>query len=194
MPGIVARKIGMTRIFSEGGDFMPVTILRAPTGTVVQVKTVEKDGYTAVVIGFEPLKKPRKTKKYKILREFNIDTPDQFKIGDVVTVDWMKDIKNVDITATSKGKGYAGFMKRWHFGGGPRTHGSHFAREPGSIGARSKPGRIHKGKHMAGHMGSENVTLENIPLLQIDSEDNVLIVKGPVPGPYGGIVLVRNAK
>lgn len=194
MPGIVARKIGMTRIFSEGGDFIPVTILRAPTGTVVQIKTVEKDGHSAVVIGFEPLKKPRKTKKYKILREFNIDSPDQFKVGDVVTVDWMKDIANVDISATSKGKGYAGFMKRWHFGGGPRTHGSHFAREPGSIGARSKPGRIHKGKKMAGHMGSETVTLENIPLIQIDSEDNTLIVKGPVPGPYGGIVLVKKSK
>lgn len=193
MPGVVARKVGMTRIFQDGGNVVPVTILRAPVMTVTQVKTVESDGYNAVVVGIEPLKKPRKTRKFKVSREFRIDSPDQFKVGDSLTVDWMKDVKEVDITGTSKGKGFAGFMKRWHFGGGPRTHGSHFAREPGSIGARSKPGRIHKGKKMAGHMGSERVTLENIPLLEVNAEDNVILVKGPVPGPNGSIVVVRNS-
>lgn len=193
MPGVVARKVGMTRIFQSGGDVVPVTILRAPTGTIVQIKRPEKDGYSAIVVGVEALKKPRKTKKFKILREFRVENPDQFKVGDNVTVEWMKDVKIVDITATSKGKGFAGFMKRYHFGGGPRTHGSHFNREPGSIGARSKPGRIHKGKKMAGHMGHETVTLENVPLMEINLEDNALIVKGPVPGPYGGIVLINQA-
>ncbi len=193
MPGVVARKVGMTRIFQDGGDVVPVTLLRATAGTVTQVKTLEKDGYTAVVVGFEPLKKPRKTKKYKALKEFPVDGPDAHKVGDVVTVEWLKDAKTVHITATSKGKGYAGVMKRWNMGGGPGSHGSHFNREPGSIGARSKPGRIHKGKHMAGHMGSERVTLQNIPLLQINSEDNILVVKGPVPGPNGAFVVVNQA-
>lgn len=191
MPGILGKKLGMTRMFQDDGRVIPVTVLSCTPSTVTQVKTSEKDGYPAIVLGFEALKKPRKTKKYRFLREFKVEKPEEYKIGDAVTVDAFKEVKMVTISGTSKGKGFAGFMKRHHFHGGPGGHGSHFKREPGSVGARAKPGRIIKGKRMAGHMGMDRVTLRDVPLMEIDSERNYLVVKGQVPGPRGGLIIVR---
>lgn len=191
MPGILGRKIGMTRVFQDDGRVIPVTLVSCTPSTVTQIKTVDKDGYPAIVLGFEALKKPRKTKKYKFLREFRVEKPEDYKIGDTVTVENFKDIKEVTVSAISKGKGFAGFMKRHNFASGPGGHGSHHKREPGSIGARSKPGRIHKGKKMAGHMGYDKVTLRNVPLIQIDVERGLLAINGQVPGPKGGFVTVK---
>lgn len=191
MPGILGRKLGMTRIFQDDGHVIPVTLISCPPSTVAQVKTSETDGYQAIVLGFEALKKPRKTKKYRFLREFQIEKPEEYKRGDQVTVEKLKEVKEVTIAAVSKGKGFAGFIKRHHFASGPGGHGSHHKREPGSIGARSKPGRIHKGKKMAGHMGFDQVTLQHVPLVDVNSEKNLLAVKGQVPGPKGGLVIIR---
>ena len=191
MSGLTGRKIGMTRVFQDDGQVIPVTLLSCPPSTVVQVKTADKDGYPAIVLGFEALEKPRKTKKYHVLREFRVEKPEDYKVGDTVTIEIFKDAKLVTLTGTSKGKGFAGFIKRWHFASGPGGHGSHHKREPGSIGARYKPGRIHKGKHMAGRMGNERVTLANVPLVQVNPEKNILAVKGQVPGPNGGLIIIK---
>lgn len=191
MQGILGRKVGMSRIFQDDGRVIPVTLLHCPPSQIVQVKTVESDGYPAIVLGFSALKKPRKTKKFRFLREFKVEKPEDYKIGDEITVESLKEVKEVILTAISKGKGFAGFIKRHHFASGPGSHGSHHKREPGSIGARAKPGRVHKGKRMAGHMGNEMVTLKHIPLIEVNSEKNLLIIKGPVPGPNGGLVEVK---
>ncbi|MEK7523462.1 MAG: 50S ribosomal protein L3 [Patescibacteria group bacterium] len=192
MPGILGTKMGMTRIFQDDGRVIPVTVLSCSPSVITQIKTVDKDGYPAIVLGFNALKKPRKTRKYRFLREFHVEKPEDYKVGDQVTVEAFKEIKLVTVKAVSKGKGFAGFMKRHHFHSGPGSHGSHFNREPGSIGARSNPGRIHKGKKMAGHMGFESLTTRNIPLIQVLPERNILLIKGPVPGPRGGLVMVNS--
>lgn len=191
MPGILGRKLGMTRVFQDDGNVIPVTLLSCPPSTVTQVKTTDKDGYPAIVLGFEALKKPKKTKKFRRLKEFSVEKPEEYKVGDQVTLEKLKDIKEVTISGISKGKGFAGFIKRHHFSSGPGSHGSHFKREPGSIGARSKPGRIHKGKKMAGHMGFARKTIQHIPVIQIDIEKNLLAVKGQIPGPRGGIIEIK---
>lgn len=192
MPGILGRKLGMSRIFQDDGRVIPVTLLSCPPSTVAQIKTAEHDGYPAIVLGFEALKKPRKTKKFRFLREFKVEKPEDYKVGGAVNVDAFRDVKEVAITGTSKGKGFAGFIKRHHFASGPGSHGSHFKREPGSIGARSKPGRIHKGKRMAGRMGNERTTLKRVPLMEINLEKNLLVVKGQVPGPCGGLIIINS--
>ncbi|MBI5413728.1 50S ribosomal protein L3 [Candidatus Peregrinibacteria bacterium] len=191
MPGILGTKVGMTHVFQDDGRVIPVTLLNCEPSTVTQVKTADKDGYPAIVLGFGALSKPTKTRKFRFSREFRVEKPEEFKIGDKVTVESFKDVKAVTVTGTSKGKGFAGFIKRWHFSSGPGSHGSHFKREPGSIGARSKPGRIHKGKKMAGHMGNARVTVKNVPLIQVNTEKNLLAVKGQVPGPQGGMIIVK---
>lgn len=190
MPGILGRKLGMTRIFQDE-QTIPLTIVECSPNTVTQVKTVEKDGYQAVVLGFEPLKKPKKTKKYRVLSEFPFKEGETFNVGDQVTVEKFKDIKEVIVTGISKGKGFQGTIKRWHFASGPRSHGSHFNREPGSIGPRARMGKLHKGKKLAGHMGFKRITLKHIPLIQIDPEKNLLAVKGPVPGPEGTLIIIK---
>lgn len=191
MPGILGTKLGMTRVFQDDGNVIPVTLLSCPPSTVTQVKTADKDGYPAIVLGFEALKKPRKTKRFRRLKEFHVEKPEEYKIGDQMTVEKLKEVKEVTISGISKGKGFAGFIKRHHYSSGPGSHGSHHKREPGSIGARSKPGRIHKGKKMAGHMGFERKTIKHIPVIQVDIEKNLLVVKGQVPGPCGGIIEIK---
>lgn len=191
MPGILGRKIGMTRIFQDDGRVIPVTLLHCVPSTVTQVKTADKDGYPAIVLGFEALKKPRKTKKFRFLREFKVENTDAYKVGDTVTVEQLKEVKEVAVSAVSKGKGFSGFMKRHHFAGGPGSHGSHAKREPGSIGARAKPGRVIKGKRMAGHMGNEQVTVLHVPVVDVDVAKHLIAVKGQVPGPRGGMVKVK---
>lgn len=197
MPGILGRKLGMTQVFEEDGKVTPVTLVLCTPNTVTQRKTKEKEKYDAVAFGLEPLKKPTKTKKFRIVREFRPDKGatklEELKLGDTVTVAAFEGVKEITVTGVSKGKGFQGTIKRWHFSSGPGSHGSHFHREPGAVGPRARMGKLHKGKKLAGHMGTETVTLKRVPLVSIDVEKNLLAIKGAVPGPNGGLVLIRSA-
>ncbi len=192
----------MTQIFMEDGRLVPVTVLRAGPCQVVQVKTEDSDGYHAVQLGFED--KPRNTTKpllghYKkagvapkrILREVRLREAGDLKPGDSVGVDIFSEIKRVDVTGITKGKGFQGTIKRHHHSRGPASHGSKNVRRPGSIGASATPSRVVKGVRMAGHMGHAKRTVKNIEVVQVDTENNLLLVKGPVPGPNGTHVIVR---
>ena len=195
MAGILGKKIGMTRIIQDDGHVIPTTVIECSPNIVDQIKTVEKDGYQALVLGFSALKKPTKTRKFKHLREFKI-TPEEaqkFNKGDSVTLESLKDTKEVIITGVSKGKGFQGVIKRHNFSRGPMSHGSHHHREPGSIGTRAKPGKVQKGKRMAGHMGLDTITVKNVKIVHIDVEKNILAVKGAVPGGKNGLVIIKTA-
>ena len=207
-PGILGKKIGMTQVFRPDGQVVPVTLLKAGPCVVVQRKTPATDGYDAVQVGLlEFAKKSRHTKPMsghlkkaeaegvKFLRELRL-APGHGdpKPGDRILVDEFKPADKVDVIGVSKGRGYAGLVKRHHFGGGADTHGSMFHRAPGSIGASSFPSRVFPGMKMSGHMGSARVTVRNLEVVRVDAEDNVLMVKGAVPGPNGSYVLVRRAK
>lgn len=202
---ILGRKLGMTQIFDEDDNFVPVTVILAGPCTVSQVKTKETDGYEAVQIGFGALK-PKHVNKpmaghfakagvepMKYLREVRVDDASQYSCGDKVTVEAFADVKAVDITGTSKGKGFQGTVKRWNFSRGPMAHGSRNQREPGSIGQCAYPARVRKGLHMAGHMGDERVTVKNLKLVRVDAEQNLMLVKGAVPGGKDAIVSIRMA-
>jgi large subunit ribosomal protein L3 len=193
MSGILGKKIGMTRIFQDDGRVIPITVIQCEPNEITQVKTVEKDGYPAIVLGFLKLKKPSKTRKFRYLKEFRIKEEEiaNYKKGDFISLESLKDIESVEISATSKGKGFQGVVKRYHFAGGPKTHGSHFNREPGSIGTRAKPGRVHKGKKLPGRMGMEKTTLKNIPVIKLDIENNIICLKGPTPGPTGTVISIK---
>ncbi|MGO9262968.1 MAG: 50S ribosomal protein L3 [Bryobacteraceae bacterium] len=207
-PGILGKKIGMTQMFRPDGQVVPVTLLKAGPCMVVQRKTPTTDGYDAVQLGLvENIKERRLTKPAaghlkkagvggsKFLREFPLAAGDEdFKAGDQVLVGQFKPKDMVDVIGISKGRGFAGLVKRHHFGGGAATHGSMFHRAPGSIGASSFPSRVLPGMRMAGHMGHARVTVRNLEVIEVDTEDNVLVVKGAVPGPNGGYVVVRRAK
>ena len=202
---ILGRKLGMTQIFDEDDNFVPVTVILAGPCTVSQVKTKETDGYEAVQIGFGALK-PKHVNKpmaghfakagiepMKSLREVRVDDASQYSCGDKVTVEAFADVKAVDVTGTSKGKGFQGTVKRWNFSRGPMAHGSRNQREPGSIGQCAYPARVRKGLHMAGHMGDERVTVKNLKLVRVDAEQNLMLVKGAVPGGKDAIVSIRMA-
>jgi large subunit ribosomal protein L3 len=205
-PGIIGKKIGMTQVFRPDGQVVPVTVLKAGPCVVVQRKTPTTDGYDAVQLGLvefaKKLNKPAAghVKKagadgVKYLREFRLKPGmGDPKPGDKVLVDQFQLAQKVDITGVSKGRGFAGTVKRHHFGGGDGTHGSMFHRAPGSIGSSSYPSRVYPGMRMAGHMGDDQVTIRNLEVVDIDLEDNLLLVKGAVPGPNGGYVIVRQAK
>jgi len=207
-PGILGKKIGMTQMFRPDGQAVPVTLLKAGPCMVVQRKTPTVDGYDAVQLGLVEFVKPQRISKpaaghlkkagvdgAKFLREFPLQPgDDDLKTGDKVLVDQFKPKDKVDVIGISKGRGFAGLVKRHHFGGGANTHGSMFHRAPGSIGASSFPSRVLPGMRMAGHMGHERVTVRNLEVIEVDTEDNVLVVKGAVPGPNGGYVVVRRAK
>ena len=202
---ILGRKLGMTQIFDEDDNFVPVTVILAGPCTVSQVKTKETDGYEAVQSGFGALK-PKHVNKpmaghfakagiepMKYLREVRVDDASQYSCGDKVTVEAFADVKAVDVTGTSKGKGFQGTVKRWNFSRGPMAHGSRNQREPGSIGQCAYPARVRKGLHMAGHMGDERVTVKNLKLVRVDAEQNLMLVKGAVPGGKDAIVSIRMA-
>ena len=202
---ILGRKLGMTQIFDEDDNFVPVTVILAGPCTVSQVKTKETDGYEAVQIGFGALK-PKHVNKpmaghfakagiepMKYLREVRVDDASQYSCGDKVTVEAFADVKAVDVTGTSKGKGFQGTVKRWNFSRGPMAHGSRNQREPGSIGQCAYPARVRTGLHMAGHMGDERVTVKNLKLVRVDAEQNLMLVKGAVPGGKDAIVSIRMA-
>lgn len=202
---ILGKKIGMTQIFTEDGNLIPVTVIEAGPCPVVQKKTVEVDGYSAVQIGFEDKKEKRSNKPEKghfakagvpvkkYLKEFKLDNAAEMNVGDVLDVTQFADGDVLDVTGTSKGHGYAGTIKRWGTHRGPMTHGSHYHRGPGSLGACSDPSRVFKGKKLPGHYGVDKVTIQNLDLIKVDTERNLLLVKGSVPGSKGGLLAVKNA-
>lgn len=189
--GILGKKIGMTRVIQDDGRVIPLTVVHCLPNVVTQVKTAEKDGYPAVVLGFEALPKPMKTKKFRFLKEFRLLNNEAPNKGDEIKVDIFEQGEKVKVSGTSKGRGFAGVIKRHHFSRGPETHGSHHHREPGSIGMRAKPGTVLKGKRMAGHMGAEKVTVLNLEVAFIDSEKHLLGIKGALPGATGGFVVIQ---
>ena len=210
-PGILGKKIGMTQLFRADGQVVPVTLLKAGPCIVVQRKTPATDGYDAVQLGLNEFVKAKRINKpstghlkkagaegAKFLREFRFSpgtTPgSDMKAGDQVLVSDFHPNEKVDVIGVSKGRGFAGVVKRHHFRGGDGSHGSMHHRAPGSIGASSFPSRVVPGMRMGGHMGSEQVTVRNLEIIEVDTEDNVLVVKGAVPGPNGGYVVVRRAK
>ena len=204
--GIIGKKIGMTQIFDENGKVIPVTVVEAGLCAVVQKKTVENDGYCAVQLGFSDAKVNRVNKPLKghfakgdvapkkVLREFRLEDDSALNVGDIVKADIFADGEYVDVTGTSKGKGYQGTIKRWNGARLKETHGTGpVHRHAGSMGACSTPSRIFKGKKMPGHMGAETVTVQNLIIAKVDAENNLLAIKGAVPGPKGGTVLVYNS-
>lgn len=201
--GLLGKKLGMTRIFTEDGLWVDVTVVEAGPCTVVQRKTKETDGYDAVQLGFGQVKEKRCNKPRlghfrkggvepkRSLRELRIPGESELKAGDEVKADIFEVGDRVDISGTSKGKGFAGVIKRHGFSGGPGGHGSHFHRAPGSIGQSADPAKVYKGKKMPGRMGNRKVTVKNLEILTVDPEKNLLLVRGSVPGANGGLLMVR---
>jgi large subunit ribosomal protein L3 len=206
LKGLIGRKVGMTQIFDDSGIAYPVTLIEAGPCYVTQVKTAEKDGYSAVQLGFDEVKPKKLTggqkghlqrnelPPLKVLREFRVSEPDVAE-GDTLKADVFETGERVDVVGTSKGRGFAGVMKRYHFGGGPITHGqSDRQRSPGSLGSGTTPGRVFKGKRGPGRMGNERVTSANVRVVLVDPERNLIAVDGSVPGPKGGMVLIKSAR
>jgi large subunit ribosomal protein L3 len=195
MPGIVGKKIGMTRVIQDDGAVIPVTVISVPDAVVTHIKTADKDGYDAVVLGVEPLKKPTKTKKYRILKEFAF-TEDAPEKDSIVDINILTDIASVSITAKNKGKGFSGAIKRHNFRSQPGSHGhagksKQGKRKTGSVGACAKPGRIKKGKKMPGQYGNTQETRHNIPVIKIDSDNKLLALKGAIPGAKGNTIIIN---
>jgi large subunit ribosomal protein L3 len=202
---IIGKKVGMTQIFDATGKVIPVTVVEAGPCTVTQIKTVEKDGYASIHLGYadisdKKLTKPMKghfakagvsAKKY--LKEFRIEDCSQYNVGDIVLADLFKEGDKVDVVGTSKGKGYAGVVKRWNARMQQHTHGvGPVHRSVGSMGANTDPSRVMPGKKMAGHLGAEQVTVQNLQIVKVDAESNMIAVKGAIPGPKGGVVYIKN--
>lgn len=203
--GLIGKKIGMTQIFDDNGNVIPVTVVEAGPCTVVQKKTVENDGYEAVQVGFGEVKISRVNKPQvghfkkadvapkKVLKEFRLADTSALNVGDILKADVFAVGDRVDVVGTSKGKGTAGAIKRWNFSRLKETHGSGpVARHAGSLGACSDPSRVFKGKKLAGHLGTERVTVQNLDIVKVDAENNLIAVKGAIPGPKGGIVVLAD--
>lgn len=204
--GIIGKKIGMTQIFDEKGNVIPVTVVQAGPCPVVMKKTTENDGYEAVQLGFGDVKVQRLNKPKaghfkkvdvapkKYLREFRIADLEGVNVGDILKADIFASGDIVDVTGTSKGKGTAGVIKRWNYARLKESHGTGpNARRGGSIGACSDPSRVYKGKNMAGHLGHERVTIQNLTVVKIDAENDLIAIKGAIPGPKGGIVMIKDS-
>lgn len=202
---IIGKKVGMTQIFDEVGKVIPVTIIQAGPCVVVQKKTEEKDGYTAVQLGYQDIAERKLSKPEqghlkkaevamkKVLKEFKLDNADALNVGDSITVDTFAEGDHVDVTGTSKGKGFAGVIKRWNAHRTPMTHGGGpVHRHAGSMGSGTDPSKIFKGKIGAGHMGSEQVTVQNLDIVKVDPEFNLIAVCGAIPGPKGGLVTLKS--
>ena len=200
--GVIGEKLGMTQVFNEEGLAIPVTVIKVDPLTVTQVKTIDSDGYNAIQVGVVPAKEKHLTKaeighfkkngleNFRHLQEFRLDNPEAYSVGQKIDLSVLTEGTKVDVTGTSIGKGFQGTVKRWNFGRGPMGHGSKNHREPGSIGAGTTPGRVIKGKRMAGNMGNERVTITKLTVVRIDSENNLLLIKGSVPGPEGKLVTI----
>ena len=204
MKGILGKKIGMTQIFTEHGEVIPVTVVEAGPVVVTQIKTTENDGYTAIQVGFQDAKekslnKPQKghlaaantLKKY--LKEFRVDSVEGYTVGQEIKADLFAAGELIDVTGISKGKGFQGPIKRHGQSRGPETHGSRYHRRPGSMGACSYPGRVFKNKKLAGHMGSVKVTVQNLEVVRVDADKNFILVKGAIPGAKGSVVTIKEA-
>lgn len=203
MKSIVGRKIGMTQVFTENGAVVPVTVVEAGPMVVVQKKTVEKDGYNAIQVGFENIKEKKVNKPTKghfekanvspkkLLQEFRVENVEEFEIGQEIKVDLFAEGDKVDVTGISKGKGTQGVIKRHGFSRGRETHGSQFHRAPGGMSAGTYPGRVFKGHRMAGRMGHERITTQNLEIVRVDLDKNLILVKGAIPGPKKGIVTIK---
>ncbi|KIP70082.1 50S ribosomal protein L3 [Vibrio alginolyticus] len=206
MIGLIGRKVGMTRVFTEEGVSIPVTVVEVEANRVSQVKTLENDGYAAIQVTAGSKKANRVNKAEaghfakagveagRGLWEFRLENGEEFEVGSELTVELFNETKKVDVTGTSKGKGFQGAVKRWNFRTQDMTHGNSLShRAPGSIGQCQTPGRVFKGKKMAGHMGAERVTTQNLEIVRVDAERNLLLIKGAVPGATGGNVIVKPA-
>lgn len=202
---IVGKKLGMTQLFDANGNVVPVTVIEAGPCVVCQKKTIENDGYEAIQVGFGDMKAskvngPMKghfakgdVAPKKVLREFRLEDISNYNVGDLIKADIFAEGDSVDVKGTSKGKGYAGVIKRWNFSRLKMSHGTGpVARHGGSLGACSTPSKVVKGKKMAGHLGNERVTVQNLDVVKVDAENNIIAVKGAVPGPKGGIVVLAN--
>ena len=204
MKGILGKKIGMTQIFTEHGEVIPVTVVEAGPVVVTQIKTTENDGYTAIQVGFQDAKekslnKPQKghlaaanTLK-KHLKEFRVDSVEEYTVGQEIKADLFAAGELIDVTGISKGKGFQGPIKRHGQSRGPESHGSRYHRRPGSMGACSFPGRVFKNKKLAGHMGSVKVTVQNLEVVRVDADKNLILVKGAIPGAKGSVVTIKEA-
>ncbi len=203
--GLIGKKIGMTQLFDESGKVIPVTVVEAGPCVVVQKKTMENDGYEAVQVGFGDVKVTRVNKPLaghfkkadvapkKVLKEFRLADTASVNVGDILKADVFAVGDRVDVVGTSKGKGTAGAIKRWNFGRLKESHGTGpVARHAGSLGACSDPSRVYKGKKLAGHLGAERVTIQNLDVVKVDAENNLIAVKGAIPGPKGGIVVLAD--
>ncbi|MCG8501894.1 MAG: 50S ribosomal protein L3 [Firmicutes bacterium] len=201
---ILGKKIGMTQLFTEEGLVIPVTVIEAGPCSVVQKKTDENDGYSAIQLGFVDKKEKRVTKPLKghfdkakvaykrFLKEFRLDNADALNVGDEVKADTFAEGDKIDVTGTSKGKGFQGVIKRWGAHRGPMTHGSKYHRRVGSMGGSSNPSKVFKGKKLPGHMGVQKVTIQNLDVVRVDAEKNLLLVRGAVPGPKGGLLVIKD--
>jgi large subunit ribosomal protein L3 len=203
--GIIGRKIGMTQIFDENGIVIPVTVVEAGPCVVMQVKTAENDGYNSVKVGFAEIRekllnKPEKgefakanLKLKRFVKELRLEDISGLEVGSEIKADVFTAGEKVDVTGTSKGKGYQGVIKRWHSHRGPETHGSKYHRAVGSMGASSYPSRTFKNKHMPGHMGNKKSTMLNLEIARVDADKNLILIKGAVPGPKKGLVIIRDS-
>jgi large subunit ribosomal protein L3 len=202
---ILGRKLGMTQIFDENGKVVPVTVIEAGPCVVTQIKTTEKDGYDAIQVGFDDIReklvnKPRQGQFKKagvslkrILREFRLEDISAYEVGQEILADVFDAGERVDVSGVSKGKGFQGVIKRWNAARGPMSHGSKFHRAPGSMGASSDPSKTFKNKHMPGHMGNVNTTILNLKVAKVMPEKNLILIKGGVPGPNKGYVVIKSA-
>jgi len=203
---MLGKKIGMTQIFTDEGIMIPVTVIKAGPVSVVQKKTKETDGYNSIKVGFEDVSEKKLSKPMKgqfdkagvsykkTLREFRLDNIDSYEVGQEIKVnDMFQEGDRVDVTGVSKGKGFQGTVKRYGTHRGPAAHGSGYHRGVGSMGANSSPSRVFKGKGLPGHMGSEKVTVQNLAVVQVDAERGLLLVKGAIPGPKGGLVVIKDS-
>ncbi len=201
LTGLFATKIGMSAVYNENGEYVPVTVLKYEPMVVSQIKTKEKDGYAAVQVAARPKRPGLSTKAQRghlkgagfengahLVRELRVEIPEGLAVGTRISLDSLAKGDTVKIVATSKGKGFAGVLKRWNFQGGPATHGSHFHRQPGSIGNRTWPGRVMPGKKFPGHLGDETVTVKSVKIVDVRAEEGVILVKGPVPGSRNTLV------
>ena len=205
MKGILGRKIGMTQVFTTDGKLIPVTVVEATSNVVLQKKTVATDGYDAIQVGFEDKREKLATKAHKghvakaetapkrFIKEFRYDEMMSYEVGQEIKADLFEVGEKVDVSGVSKGKGFQGVIKRWNANRGPMSHGSKFHRAVGSMGASSDPSRTFKNKHMPGHMGAVNTTVLNLEVVKVIAEKNLILIKGGIPGPNKGTVVIRNA-
>ena len=205
MKGLIGKKLGMTSIYDDKGAAVPVTVLEVGPCVVVQRKDEERDGYSAIQLGYAEQKEQRLNKPklghykkagveaHRVLREFRVKVDSEIAIGDVVDVSAFEEVNFVDVVATGKGRGFQGVVKRYDVGGGRASHGGGWLRRTGSIGMCEFPGRVFKGKKMPGHMGSKRVTTQNLRVMQVRVEENLILIKGSIPGANGGIVMVKEA-